>query len=123
MESALSLLAIDHLLTEEERDIRDTVKKLVDEKIKPHVAAWYESGDLPARELAKEFGALGLLGMHLEGYGCAGTNATAYGLEFVRWSLYKVRSLCTPFGDGEAKNRKPNGYLGWRVENSLVVSD
>lgn len=80
MESALSLLAIDHLLTEEERDIRDTVKKLVDEKIKPHVAAWYESGDLPARELAKEFGALGLLGMHLEGYGCAGTNATAYGL-------------------------------------------
>ena len=80
MESALSLLAIDHLLTEEERDIRDTVKKLVDEKIKPHVAGWYESGDLPARELAKEFGALGLLGMHLEGYGCAGTNATAYGL-------------------------------------------
>ena len=80
MESALSLLGIDHLLTEEERDIRDTVKKLVDEKIKPHVAAWYESGDLPARELAKEFGALGLLGMHLEGYGCAGTNATAYGL-------------------------------------------
>ena len=42
--------------------------------------SWYESGDLPARELAKEFGALGLLGMHLEGYGCAGTNATAYGL-------------------------------------------
>ena len=80
MESALSLLGIDHLLTEEERDIRDTVKKLVDEKIKPHVAGWYESGDLPARELAKEFGALGLLGMHLEGYGCAGTNATAYGL-------------------------------------------
>ena len=70
MESALSLLGIDHLLTEEERDIRDTVKKLVDEKIKPHVAGWYESGDLPARELAKEFGALGLLGMHLEGYGC-----------------------------------------------------
>ena len=54
MESALSLLGIDHLLTEEERDIRDTVKKLVDEKIKPHVAGWYESGDLPARELAKE---------------------------------------------------------------------
>ena len=80
MESALSLLGIDHLLTEEERDIRDTVKKLVDEKIKPHVSGWYESGDLPARELAKEFGALGLLGMHLEGYGCAGTNATAYGL-------------------------------------------
>ena len=80
MESALSLLGIDHLLTEEERDIRDTVQKLVDEKIKPHVAGWYESGDLPARELAKEFGALGLLGMHLEGYGCAGTNATAYGL-------------------------------------------
>ena len=80
IKSALDLLAIDHLLSEEERDIRDTVRKVVDDKVRPFVADWYEKGDLPARELAKEFGKLGLLGMHLEGYGCAGTSATAYGL-------------------------------------------
>ncbi len=80
IKSALDLLSIDHLLSEEERDIRDTVRKVVDDKVRPFVADWYEKGDLPARELAKEFGKLGLLGMHLEGYGCAGTSATAYGL-------------------------------------------
>ena len=78
--SALDLLSIDHLLSDEERDIRDTVRKVVDDKVRPYVADWYEKGDLPARELAREFGKLGLLGMHLEGYGCAGTSATAYGL-------------------------------------------
>jgi len=53
---------------------------VVDEHVRPHVAQWFEDGTLPARELAREFGRLGVLGMHLEGYGCAGLNATAYGV-------------------------------------------
>ncbi len=65
---------------EEARTMRDTVRQFVDEQCKPHLAEWYESGQVPARELSLELGKLGLLGMHLEGYGCAGTSATAYGL-------------------------------------------
>jgi glutaryl-CoA dehydrogenase len=74
------LLRIDSLLDDEERQIRDTVRALVKSRIAPEIAAWYENGDLPARELAVELGELGLLGMHLKGYGCAGTSAVAYGL-------------------------------------------
>jgi glutaryl-CoA dehydrogenase len=74
------LFDIDSLLDDEEKAVRGTVRQLVDEQIKPHVADWYETGKLPARELAKQFGEIGLLGMHLEGYGCAGMSATAYGL-------------------------------------------
>ena len=58
---------------------RDTVRRFTEEKILPEVGTWWEEGTFP-KELAKEMGALGLLGMHLEGYGCAGTSATAYGL-------------------------------------------
>lgn len=76
----LELFAIDHLLSEEERAIRDVVRDFVDRRIKPEVADWFEAGTIPARELALEFGELGVLGMHLEGYGCAGTNAVSYGL-------------------------------------------
>ena len=76
----LSLFAIDHLLTEEERAIRDVVRDFVERRIKPEVGDWFEAGTIPARELAREFGELGVLGMHLEGYGCAGTNAVSYGL-------------------------------------------
>jgi glutaryl-CoA dehydrogenase len=78
--SALELLDVDHLLTEDERAIQATVRSLVNDRIRPEIAKWYESSELPARDLAKEFGSLGLLGMHLEGYGCAGTSAVAYGL-------------------------------------------
>ncbi len=74
------LFSVDSLLDTEEKEIRDTVRKLGNERIRPHLADWFEEGTVPARELAKELGALGLLGMHLEGYGCAGTSATAYGL-------------------------------------------
>ncbi len=74
------LFAVDTLLGEEEQAIRDTVRRFVDDRIRPEVAGWFESGSIPARELAVELGRLGLLGMHLEGYGCAGTSATAYGL-------------------------------------------
>ena len=76
----LDLIAFDSLLDEEERAIRDVVRSYVDARIKPNVAEWFDTGRLPARELAREMGELGLLGMHLEGYGCAGTSAVAYGL-------------------------------------------
>jgi glutaryl-CoA dehydrogenase len=79
-QSPLGLFAIDGLIGEEDRAIRDTVRRFVDDRIRPRVAEWYEAAQIPARDLAKELGALGLLGMHLEGYGCAGTSATAYGL-------------------------------------------
>jgi glutaryl-CoA dehydrogenase len=78
--SPLALFDIDGLLSEEERAIRDVVRDFVERRIKPEVADWFEAGTIPARELALEFGELGVLGMHLEGYGCAGTNAVSYGL-------------------------------------------
>jgi glutaryl-CoA dehydrogenase len=76
----LELLGLSALLTQDERDIQAAVAAMVDEHVRPHVAEWFESGTLPARDLALEFGKLGVLGMHLEGYGCAGLNATSYGL-------------------------------------------
>jgi glutaryl-CoA dehydrogenase len=78
--SPLELLALDSLLSDEERDFRDVVRRAVDEHVRPHVAQWFEEGRAPTRELAKQFGALGVLGMHLHGYGCAGASAVAYGL-------------------------------------------
>ena len=74
------LYGIDALLTEDERDIRDTVRAFGEKQLRPHVATWFDEAKLPAREIARELGSLGLLGMHLEGYGCAGTNAVSYGL-------------------------------------------
>jgi len=74
------LFDIDSLLNDEEKAVRAAVRQLVDERVKPYVADWYQTGQLPARDLAKQFGEIGLLGMHLEGYGCAGMSATAYGL-------------------------------------------
>ncbi|GHH62657.1 acyl-CoA dehydrogenase family protein [Kitasatospora indigofera] len=74
------LLAVGDLLTDEERLIRDTVRRFADERIRPHVGEWFERGVFPARELAPELGALGVLGMHLDGYGCTGSTAVAYGV-------------------------------------------
>ncbi|GAB3595138.1 acyl-CoA dehydrogenase family protein [Angustibacter peucedani] len=76
----LDLLRLTDLLTDDERDIASSVRAMVDEHVRPHLAEWFEQGTLPARELALEFGKLGVLGMHLEGYGCAGLNAVAYGV-------------------------------------------
>jgi glutaryl-CoA dehydrogenase len=76
----IDVLAVGSLLSDEERAVRDTVRRFVDARVRPHIAAWFEDGVFPARELAPELGALGLLGMHLEGYGCAGTSAVAYGV-------------------------------------------
>jgi glutaryl-CoA dehydrogenase len=76
----LDFLATDGLLGDTERDIRDAVRAFVRDRIVPEVGDWFEAGEVPVRELAPELGKLGVLGMHLEGYGCAGTSATAYGL-------------------------------------------
>ncbi|MGV1049344.1 MAG: acyl-CoA dehydrogenase family protein [Solirubrobacterales bacterium] len=72
-------LAIDRLLSDEERDIRDAVRAFVRNEVVPNVGDWFEQASVPP-ELAPELGKLGVLGMHLEGYGCAGASATAYGL-------------------------------------------
>jgi len=76
----LELLDIDHLLSGEERAVQQSVRRLVDDSIRPDIAQWYESGTFPGEEMALKFGKLGLLGMHLEGYGCAGMSAVSYGL-------------------------------------------
>lgn len=79
-QSLSQLFALDSLLTPEEIEIRTTVREFAAERIRPHIAEWFENGRLPARELAVELGSLGVLGMHLDGYDCAGMSATAYGL-------------------------------------------
>ncbi len=75
-----ALFAIDGLLDDEERAIQETVRRFCADRVRPHLGEWFESATIPARELAAQLGGLGLLGMHLQGYGCAGTSATAYGL-------------------------------------------
>jgi len=73
-------LGLDASLSGDELAVRDTVRKFCAEHVTPYVAEWFEIGDLPVRQLAKRFGELGLLGMHLHGYGCGGASAVHYGL-------------------------------------------
>jgi Acyl-CoA dehydrogenases len=73
------LLQIDDELTDEERLIRDTVRAFAGDRVLPHVEDWFEEGTLP-RDIMPELGKLGVLGMHLAGYGCAGAGAIAYGV-------------------------------------------
>src|SRR3989440_6232592 len=75
----LDLLRIDDQLTSDERLVRDTVRSYTSDRVMPHIADWFEAGTLP-RELVPELGKLGLLGMHLTGYGCAGMGPVAYGV-------------------------------------------
>src|SRR6202171_1235997 len=74
------LLDVDSLLAPEEIELRQTVRRFGERRLRPYVAEWFDAGEVPARELAADLGKLGLLGMHLEGYGCGGSTATAYGL-------------------------------------------
>jgi len=76
---AMDFLAVDALLTDEERLIRDTVRSFVTDRVLPGIEGWFERGEFP-RAIAGELGALGVLGMYLDGYGCAGTNSVSYGL-------------------------------------------
>ncbi|MFL1427802.1 MULTISPECIES: acyl-CoA dehydrogenase family protein [unclassified Nocardiopsis] len=74
-------LAVDAGLDDTERDVRDAVRAFATRELLPNVADWFEAGTLPdPRGLAKAFGDLGVLGMHLEGYGCGGSSAVAYGV-------------------------------------------
>jgi len=76
----LDLIGFDSLLSDEERQIRDAVADFGDRELRPHVADWFEAGALPVNDLAPKFGDLGVLGMHLDGYGCPGMSAVDYGL-------------------------------------------
>jgi glutaryl-CoA dehydrogenase len=98
--SPLDLLDLDTALTDEERDIRALARRVADDRVRPEVASWYEQGRVPVRELAVEFGKLGLLGMHLTGYGCAGASAVSYGLACLEMEAADsgVRSLISVQG-------------------------
>ncbi|HJR39452.1 MAG TPA: acyl-CoA dehydrogenase family protein [Nocardioidaceae bacterium] len=94
-------LGIDDQLSTHERDIRDVVRRFCASEITPYVGRWFEDGALPdARGLAKQLGELGLLGMHLEGYGCAGMSAVDYGLACVELEAADsgIRSLVSVQG-------------------------
>jgi glutaryl-CoA dehydrogenase len=74
-------IGIDDEFTAEQKQIRESLRSLLRDEVRPHVADWYERGEFPqVRELARELGKLGVLGMHLEGYGCAGMSAVDYGI-------------------------------------------
>ena len=75
----LDFLSADDQLSDEERAIGKTVRDYAKSELAPHVSDWYEQGTIPS-DIARGLGKLGVLGMHLEGYGCAGTSATAYGV-------------------------------------------
>ncbi|MFY9738539.1 MAG: acyl-CoA dehydrogenase family protein [Candidatus Cybelea sp.] len=79
MPDPVDFIDVAGLFSDEERLVRDTVRAYVRDRIVPNIAQWFEEGTLP-RELGAELGRLGLLGMHLEGYGCAGASAVAYGI-------------------------------------------
>jgi len=74
-----SILGLEGLLSTEERALRDRVRRFVRSTLSPHIEGWYERGVFP-RELATEFGKQGLLGTHLDGYGCPGQSAVDYGI-------------------------------------------
>ncbi|NBY38186.1 MAG: acyl-CoA dehydrogenase, partial [Actinobacteria bacterium] len=75
-----ALMNVEARLTEEQRAMQSVVRDYLTKNVQPHIGQWFEDGQIPARELAKELGNIGLLGMHLQGYGCAGTDAMSYGL-------------------------------------------
>ena len=128
MTAPLELLSIDHLLSDDEQAIAETVRRFAADRVRPHIAEWYEAGEIPL-ELAREAGKLGLLGMHLTGYGCAGTNAVSYGLACMELEAADsgVRSLVSvqgslamfaiwKFGSEEQKQR----WLPGMAEGSLI---
>lgn len=79
MPDPYDLLGLDSLLTEEERNVRDRVRGFVDAAVRPHIAQWFDEAVFPL-EIVPQLAELGLLGMHLTGYGCAGRSAVEYGL-------------------------------------------
>jgi glutaryl-CoA dehydrogenase len=75
------LLGLEDCLSADEKAVRDVVREYCERRITPHIGEWFEAGAIPEiREIARELGSLGALGMHLEGYGCPGMSAVDYGL-------------------------------------------
>ena len=114
----LDMLDIASGLSDEEIEIQRTVARFLADRARPHIAGWFDTGRFP-RELIPELGKLGVLGMHLNGYGCAGTNAVSYGLACLEWkpatadsaasSPYRARCRCSPSTATAPKSRSPNG--------------
>jgi glutaryl-CoA dehydrogenase len=114
---ATDYLDIDFLLTEQEIDLRSQVRHFVDDRIRPNISSWYEEAVFP-QDLVKEMGSLGLLGMHLKGYGCGGRTAVEYGIAameleagdsgirtFVSVQGSLAMSAISKFGSGEQKQQ------------------
>lgn len=77
----LDLVGIDDALSEQEKDVRALVRRFCADRVEPQIAEWFEDGRLDdVRALTRAMGEIGLLGMHLSGYGCPGMSATEYGL-------------------------------------------
>ncbi|MEY9259613.1 glutaryl-CoA dehydrogenase [Brevibacterium epidermidis] len=122
------LLDLAGLLTDEELALRAKVRTFVDERIRPNIADWYESATFPT-EIVAEMGELGLLGMHLQGYGCPGRSAVEYGLAaleleagdsglrtFVSVQGSLAMSAIHKFGSEEQKNR----YLPGMAKGAII---
>ena len=99
----LDFLDIDALLTDEERMVRDTVREFVVDRVLPGIGDWFERGEFP-REVAAGLGELGLLGMHLKGYGCAGMNPTSYGIACMELEARRQRVPVVHLRPGVARD-------------------
>ena len=127
-----NLLDLDALLTPEDKELRETIRRFGEQRLRPHIAEWFESGEVPVRELAADLGKLGILGMPLEGYGCGGSTATAYGLvcqelEAVdsglrSWCRCRARWRCSPFIGTAARNNASSGCPQWPPATPSGVS-
>ncbi|AOP52450.1 MULTISPECIES: acyl-CoA dehydrogenase family protein [Brevibacterium] len=122
------LLNLEGLLSASEIELRDKVRAFVDERFRPNIADWYESAHFPV-EIVREMGELGLLGMHLHGYGCPGRSAVEYGLAameleagdsglrtFVSVQGSLAMSAIHKFGSEEQKNR----YLPGMAKGEII---
>lgn len=129
----LVLMQVESRLSEEQKAIQNVVRNFAAKELKPNISTWYEEGNLPARDLAKELGGIGVLGMHLKNYGCSGTDAMSYGLaclelEAVDSGLRSLVSVqahwpCLLFINLAAKNRNKSGYQKWpKVMQSVVLA-
>lgn len=78
-EDPSDVLALAALLSSDEHALQQRIRDFTDQRIKPNIASWYDNAHFPL-ELAPELGELGVLGMHLQGYGCPGRSAVEYGL-------------------------------------------
>jgi glutaryl-CoA dehydrogenase len=125
---ATDYLNIDSLLTPQEIDLRSQVRQFVDDRIRPNIQSWYEDAVFP-QDLVKEMGSLGLLGMHLTGYGCGGRTAVEYGIAameleagdsgirtFVSVQGSLAMSAISKFGSEEQKRR----WLPGMAEGELI---